>query len=126
MNVLHGRLIDDGGWSLDLGDGANVPLPGARIAAQWRDRDMAVGIRPEHLLPNDGADIDGSFAPEVEVVEPVGNEVFLYLRHGPMALVTRSTPQHHQVAPGDRLPMRVSAAHLHFFDPATGRRLEPA
>ena len=125
MNVLRGRLIEDRGWVLDIGGGARVPMAGTMLPPGWLGREIVVGIRPEHLLPVENAETEGGFAPEVEVVEPVGNEVFLYLRHGPQALVTRSSPQHHRIAPGDRLPLKLSVAHLHFFDPESGRRLEP-
>jgi multiple sugar transport system ATP-binding protein len=124
MNVLRGRLLDENGLALDLGGGARVPLEGAKVSSDWLGREIVVGVRPEHLLPVDGAESEASFAPEVEVVEPVGNEVFLYLRHGPLALVTRSSPQHHLIAPGDRLPMRLSMAQLHFFDPVSELRMD--
>ena len=123
MNVLHGRLVRDNGLQLDLGDGARIPLAGTEVPDAWLDRAVDVGVRPEHLLPADTVGAGASFAPEVEVVEPVGNEVFLYLRHGPASLVSRSGPQHHMVSPGQRLPLQVSAGHAHFFDPGSGRRL---
>ena len=123
MNVLRGRLRRDDGLLLDLGGGALVPLTGAALPEGWLDREVDVGVRPEHLLPADAAAAAMAFAPEVEVVEPVGNEVFLYLRHGPLSLVSRSSPQHHVVSPGDRLPLQLSVPHVHFFDPESGRRL---
>ena len=126
MNVLRGRLLDDDGLALDLGSGARVPLNGAQIPAAWLGREIVIGVRPEHLLPADGAASGSSFSPVVEVVEPVGNEVFLYLRHGPLTLVTRSSPQHHLVAPGDQLALTVALPHLHFFDPESALRLEPS
>jgi multiple sugar transport system ATP-binding protein len=122
MNVLRGRLRRADGLVLDLGGGALVPLADAVVPEQWLDREFDVGVRPEHLLPVEAGSA-ASFAPEVEVVEPVGNEVFLYLRHGPVPLVMRSSPQHHLISPGDRLPLRLSASHLHFFDTQSGRRV---
>ncbi|MDQ3617960.1 MAG: TOBE domain-containing protein, partial [Pseudomonadota bacterium] len=81
----------------------------------------AVGVRPEHLLPA----IDGeaaSLAPEIEVLEPVGNEIFVNLRHGPQPLVAR---WQQQALPevGKSLPLRLAPGSLHFFDAADGRRL---
>ena len=125
MNVLRGCLRADNGLVLDLGGGVRVPLTDASVSDDWLGREIDVGVRPEHLLPAREATAF-SFAPEVEVVEPVGNEVFLYLRHGPASLVMRSSPQLHVVSPGDRLPLQLSAEHLHYFDVQSGARLLPA
>jgi len=125
MNILRGHLRQEDGLVLDLGGGARVPLADAAVPQDWLDREFDVGVRPEHLLPVDVA-TSWSFAPEVEVVEPVGNEVFLYLRHGPVPLVMRSSPQLHVVSPGDRLPLQLAARHVHFFDIQSGRRLVPS
>ena len=124
MNILHGTLRRDPGLVLDIGQGARLPLGDANIAPEWMGREIAVGIRPEHLLPADSMQ-DAAFSPEVEVVEPVGNEVFLYLRFGAAALVSRVPPKLHQLCPGDRLPLVFSREQLHFFDPATGLRIDP-
>jgi len=123
MNVLRGHVRRQDGLQLDLGGNTWIPLDGAAIPEGWLDRELDVGVRPEHLLPAEGGPATSSFAPEVEVVEPVGNEVFIYLRHGGAGLVSRSSPQHHVVAPGERLPLRLAIEHLHFFDPGTGHRL---
>ena len=80
-----------------------------------------VGIRPEDLQP--AQEDAGSFPAEVEVVEPVGNEVFVNLRHGPHPLVARFAPRPLPVV-GSSLRIAVQSRHLHFFDPETGRRLE--
>ncbi len=125
MNMLRGRLLDGRGWVLDIGEGNRVPMPGAMLPPGWHGREIVVGVRPEHLLPVAAAESEGSFAPEVEVVEPVGNEVFLYLRLGSLALVTRAPPERHRVAPGDHLPLKLAVAQLHFFDPETGLRIDP-
>ena len=123
MNVLTGRLHRDDGVVLDMGEGMRIPLGHqARIDEQWLDRDISVGVRPEHMLPTTGSVNAETFSPEVEVVEPVGNEVFATLRHGALELVARFSPE---VLPevGKPLPLSVSSRHLHFFDAVTGQRL---
>ena len=125
MNILHGTLRRDPGLVLDIGQGARLPLGDANIAPEWMGREIAVGIRPEHLVPAENMQA-AAFSPEVEVVEPVGNEVFLYLRFGGAALVSRVPPKLHQLTPGDRLPLVFAREQLHFFDPASGLRIDPA
>ena len=79
-------------------------------------------MRPEHLLPAT-TDDEAAFAPEVEVVEPVGSEAFANLRHGRTLLVARLATAEGLPAGGSRLPLRPSPRHLHVFDAADGRRL---
>ena len=121
MNVFSGQLErDDAGRPvLDLGEGERLPLGEALVQPAWFGREVSVGIRPEHLLP--GEDANG-FLPLVEVVEPVGSDVYVNLRLGPHRLVARLGPDM-LPAPGRPLPLRISSGHLHFFDAASGRRL---
>ena len=121
MNVLRGRVVRDDGLAFDLGDGLRLPLPGDEVPEPWIGRELDLGIRPEHLLRDDG---QGGFAPTVEVVEPVGNEVFVNLQHGPHALVARLPPGE-LPQPGDALPLRLTSRRAHYFDPASGLRLDP-
>ncbi|MEO6102102.1 MAG: TOBE domain-containing protein, partial [Pseudoxanthomonas sp.] len=125
MNVLQGRLVRVDGLALELelGAGLRVPLGNARVDTEWSGREISVGIRPENLQP--GVAGPGSFEAVVEGVEPVGNEVFLNLRHGTQPLVARVPPST-MPAIGDRLTMTLASERLHFFDPQTGRRLEQA
>ncbi len=122
MNVLQGWLVQADGLVLDLGEGLHLPLGETRIDPAWLGGEVVVGIRPESLQP--GATGRGSFQAMVEVVEPVGNEVFLDLRYGSHPLVTRIAPGA-MPAIGERLTMTLASDRLHFFDPESGRRLSP-
>ena len=121
MNFLPGRLAQAEGLTLDLAEGLRLPLGDTHIDPAWLDRNVVVGIRPESLQR--GAMGPGSFQALVEVVEPVGNEVFLNLRYGPHPLVTR-VASGQMPSVGEPLTMRLARDRLHFFDPESGRRLE--
>ena len=122
MNVLHGKLMrTDGGPVLELGEDQRVNLEGARVDPQWFGNPIAIGVRPENLQPAIAG--EGSLQAVVEVIEPVGNEVFLNLRHGPHELVARIAPGK-LPALGENIPLRIAMDRLHFFDPQSGRRLE--
>src|SRR5690606_29197166 len=89
MNVLHGTLAREDGLVLVMDDGSRLPLEGDGVPGQWIGRRLDVGVRPEHLVrAGDGS----SFAPIVEVVEPVGSEAFVNLQHGNHGLVARLPP----------------------------------
>ena len=125
MNVLRGRLEQADGLRLVTG-GDSVPVDltsaGLDVDAAWLGRDVALGIRPEHLQPTpDGQ--GAALAPTVEVVEPVGNEVFVNLRHGDAGLVARCPPQV-LPTPGETLPLGLPPGCVHVFEPdGEGRRL---
>ena len=122
MNVLRGVLHRDaqGAAWLRLGDGAEVPLGAAMVAPEWVGRELAVGVRPEHLQPSAG---EGVFAARIEGIEPVGNEMFVNLRLGAQALVIRVAPQALPQV-GQELQVAVRPSTLHFFDAASGNRIE--
>ncbi len=121
MNVLRGRLHRDAEvWHFDAGDGLAFGLGAGPFPEAWDGRTLDLGFRPEHLQrdPPETA----TLAPVVEVVEPVGSEVFVNLRLGPHGLVARLPPDHVPRV-GDTLPLRVPGERVHLFDAETGDRL---
>src|SRR5207342_872834 len=87
MNVLHGQLDRADGLQLDLGDGVRIALAGSDVPDAWLGQPVTVGIRPEGIrVAGQG---EAGFDAEVEVVEPVGSDVFVNLRLGSQALVAR-------------------------------------
>ena len=86
-------------------------------------RELALGVRPEHLLRADDGGA-GAFDAQVDVVEPVGSEVFVNLSLGAHPLVARLPPGDLPLV-GQRLPLRVATGRVHLFDPEDGRRLCP-
>ena len=122
MNFFRGTLRRDGarllldaaGSALEVGSGDGA------LAAQV-GRELVAGIRPEDLRP--GADAaPARLQALLEVIEPVGNEVFLNLQYGGAALVARA-PLRELPTPGAMLTLGYDPAALHFFDAATTQRL---
>lgn len=80
-----------------------------------------LGLRPEHIEPC--ADHEAIAHLDVRVVEALGADSFAYGSLGGQQVVVR-LDSHRAVTAGDRLPITASADHLHFFDAATGKRIE--
>ncbi|MEO8811203.1 MAG: sn-glycerol-3-phosphate ABC transporter ATP-binding protein UgpC [Rhodanobacter sp.] len=123
MNLLRGTLRRRDGWQLATAQG-DIALGAAMPEPAWCDREVVLGVRPEHLQPlatNDTSAV--AFSAQLEVLEPVGNEVFLNLRYGEQALVSRVAPRA-MPEPGERVPLALIATHLHFFDAANGERID--
>jgi multiple sugar transport system ATP-binding protein len=122
MNLLRGTLQQEDGWQLVMPK-STVPLgivdACTTTLKPWLGRQVVVGIRPEDLQPASHAP---TLTAGVEVVEPIGNEVFLNLRFGDQALVSRVAPSQH-VTPGSQLSFRIDADRIHFFDPESGARI---
>ncbi len=118
MNVLRGRLSE--GPCLQMENGRVLALDGAPVLPEWLGRDVAVGVRPEHLQPA-GEEV-AMFTTTVEGIEPVGNEIFVNVLLDGLPLVLRVAPRP-LPPPGGELPLRLCAGKLHFFDAATGERL---
>ncbi|GAB3095325.1 ABC transporter ATP-binding protein [Lysobacter terrae] len=124
MNILRGRLVRADGLALELGEGRRVALDGAAatVPESWLERDVAVGVRPEHLLPVAPGPAS-AFSAEVEVVEPVGSETYINLRHGSQSLVARLAPDV-PVRAGQAMALGLAPGSLHFFDAPSGQRLK--
>ena len=83
-----------------------------------------MGLRPEDLSIQD-ADAPAAAAglrARLELVEPVGNEVFLHLRYGSTALTARIPPRD-VPEPGSEVSLAFQPERLHLFDGASGVRL---
>ncbi|WP_188794381.1 ABC transporter ATP-binding protein [Dyella nitratireducens] len=123
MNLLRGKLHREHGWQLVM---PHAVLPLGELPAQataleaWCDREIVLGVRPEDLQPVVAQ--AGALAATLEVIEPVGNEVFLNLRFGDKAIVSRVPPQQ-LPAPCSSLHLGFNAARLHFFDADSGLRI---
>ena len=122
MNLLRGNLRRDGGWTLATahGDIALGEPPQAAAWQPWQGREVVLGVRPEHLQPQESG--DAALTARLEVLEPVGNEIFLNLRHGDQALVSRVPPRA-LPEPGSHVPLGLVAGRLHLFDAASGNRI---
>jgi multiple sugar transport system ATP-binding protein len=125
MNFFRGHMHANGnrlemdGANLALGDLHASGLPLAAMQA----REIVLGLRPEHLQPARTRAMPAQFDAVLEVIEPVGNEVFLNLRFAGSTLVARVPPQA-LPAQGTTLRMAFDPAQLHVFDAGDGHRVE--
>ncbi len=112
MNFVEGR-VDDGRFV--AGDNSfSVPLQKPARAGP-----LVLGIRPEHV----GVGRDGAAAKfTLDLVEPIGNEVFVYASAGANHVVARVAPQELPQI-GGPIELSFNPAQLHFFDAQSGARI---
>jgi len=124
MNFLAAKVGADH-KSVDLaGTGSKpVSLPLAVATSAAAGTPVALGLRPEHLLPAS----DGPLEFEIEMAEPLGADTLLHGRFGDAReLVTVRQGGHVLAAPGEMHRYSIGATRLHLFDSQTGRRIADA
>jgi multiple sugar transport system ATP-binding protein len=130
MNFLEGEIVHSEGCRFRAADGlAAIPLPLDRCGplTPSETRRVVLGVRPEDVRLEDSASrqaVGGMIQAEVELCEPLGNEVLLHTTIGTQELTLRLPPSCRR-APGDRVTITFDTDKLHFFDPVTGQRLRP-
>ena len=129
MNFVTGKIRQDNNLFFDEGSfRVGVPKKFQQALAKFKDRDVIFGIRPEdfylaeeaHVMPE-----PAELAAAVEVVEPMGNEIYLYLNTGISSFVARVSARTEPPV-GDRLRLMMDLSKAHFFDPQSEESLSPA
>ncbi|SAL49364.1 glycerol-3-phosphate transporter ATP-binding subunit [Caballeronia sordidicola] len=120
MNLIDGRVSDDGSTFDVAGNGPRLPIAGMRTLTQdLKGREWTLGIRPEHMLP----DQTGAHATlTVDSCELLGADNLAHGRWGAYDVAVR-LPHEHRPARGEALEVALPAQRLHIFDPQTGRRV---
>jgi multiple sugar transport system ATP-binding protein len=119
MNFLPVTVVGHGeGLGVRLTDGTVLAIPAARVAryAPYKDRNMVLGLRPEHLTDVADAGRDG-FVPLtaiVDVVEPMGMETLIHFFIGDAPVIARCDPAT-TAQPGQPLPLVVNMNHMHLM-----------
>jgi multiple sugar transport system ATP-binding protein len=121
MNFFSGKVTNDGRL-LFTQDGSSVTLP---IPASFTDRlagivgkPVTLGIRPEHIYARKPAGIEvvAPFTAGVEVVEPVGNEIFVYFSTGTGAQYVARLATDVPPSVGKPFELLLDTSKVHFFD----------
>ena len=114
MNLIRGEVS---GTQFKGDQGMSITLP----ARAPRDGALILGIRPEHL--HLASESQAAFSYTVEMVETLGADSYAYGLGGGGTLVARLGGGSAPLA-GEVLPLTFAAQHMHWFDPATGKRID--
>ena len=127
MNFFHGVLESSGGSLLfrERGGPTVIDLGSMAVPAKALGEGVVLGIRPEHcdLFTGAGPAPAAGFEAEVELVEPMGAETYLYVRTAGHSMIVRSQVESDHSILGQRLKFSLDAAKVHLFNEATGERL---
>jgi multiple sugar transport system ATP-binding protein len=127
MNFFHSELQMHDGQLMAQSSGARFPLTEgqARALATLEGVKVIVGVRPEHILPDWEAEEEPEAGVDVVVdtVESMGHEQHVTFSAGDTTVVARLDAER-SLREGERLRLRIDQAHMHFFDPDSGQRIE--
>ena len=115
MNMIKGRIRNNGSASFEGPAGVRFSLPGGGAASDGQP--AVYGVRPEHFsLADDGAEA------EVQVIEPTGSELQVVAKLGGEDVIAVFR-ERHQFKPGDKIRLKPDPQLVHLFDEASGQRL---
>ena len=124
MNFSSAKIAKmNGDIIVDTGDVA-VTLPANKkdVYAEHIGKEVVLGIRPEDLhdpkfIPP-GVDQQSLIEAKVDVMEMMGNEVFVYLKVGDRSMIARVDPRTDYKV-GDTIQISGNTDNLHLFDKDT-------
>ena len=124
MNFIPCRVVQNGaGLAAKISDSVSLPIPEDRQKryAPHKDKEMTIGLRPEHMTevkenPKPGV---APFDIKVDVVEPMGMETMVHFMIGRDAMCARVDPNTPAKA-NAMLPLHVDMNNMHLIDPASG------
>lgn len=124
MNFIGGKIVQDNGlWFVNDFLKLKVVDDQADCLSNYVDKNLTFGIRPEDVeeLDSPAKDKNNSSAQlMVEVIEPMGNEMFLYLKSGQQMVTVRLNPTQYPVL-GKEYGVTFNMNKAHFFDANTER-----
>jgi multiple sugar transport system ATP-binding protein len=122
MNFMEGKLLDDGGLIFDEGNfKVKISSKMTEELKPYAGKEVVFGLRPEDIYEQglcEGARERVPAQATLEVLEPMGNELFLYLTTGTHPLVAR-VDVHEEPKVGQKLDLIFDMSKAQFFDKET-------
>ena len=125
MNVLEGMIVSQDQGLVFKKDQIVLASPDSfkdRLRNQI-NKQVVLGIRPEHFVPlTEGSSSGASIRATVEIVEPMGAEIYLYLTTYGNTIQVRVDPMV-RVEVNDEIELDLDMKKAHFFDYETEKAL---
>ncbi len=126
MNFMSGSIQANGHTVFHQDRSSlNIPIPDGLLKKVRTRSAITLGIRPEHMYAHKPSEVENvaSLTANVEVVEPVGNEVFVYFSTGPDAQYVARLATDTPPAVGKPFQLLLDTSKIHFFDTETEETL---
>ena len=120
MNFITGKIEDDlglgfntGSLSIQINSGAGDKM------MDFIGKEIVFGIRPEDISISDGKE---GIPMVVEILEMMGNEIYLYLALNQNTIIARVPPDT-KVEEGQNVNVIFDISKVHYFDPDSQKRI---
>ncbi|MCK4232812.1 sn-glycerol-3-phosphate ABC transporter ATP-binding protein UgpC [candidate division WOR-3 bacterium] len=122
MNFIHGKITGNEKIFF-VNENVRIEIKEMIVNGirSFINKEIIWGIRPEHLIPVSCKEKE-SFDAIISVVEPMGNEIFLYLDLEGFELVARVESQS-GFKVGENLRLKPHVELTHFFNIETGKKI---
>ncbi len=121
LQAADGRI-----YAVTPGFKMRVPDLKGRALEQHIGQTVTLGVRPEHLVEHSRlggkAPPDATIPVTVDIIETLGNELFIYLTSGSVLLTSRMAPDMH-LHRGQQIEVAAEPDKLYFFDPKTEEKI---
>jgi multiple sugar transport system ATP-binding protein len=119
MNFVEGKITRNSQLCFEV-DHFKIPIAEKYVAklADYHGQNIILGIRPEDIY----LDPNSQVISNIEVIEPMGNEVIYYLNLAGNKLLLR-TEQRQNFSVNEPMPLAFQADKMHFFDIETEESL---
>src|SRR6056297_1343449 len=126
MNFMDAKIDEEDGKYYIDGDGSfRIIIPENRMEKfpeikNYVGKEVVFGIRPEDLVDSSithdfDLSEDNTFNADVEVVEPMGSEIYLYLAEAGHSMIARVEAES-KAEVGDTIKLGVDLRKIHVFD----------
>jgi multiple sugar transport system ATP-binding protein len=130
MNFIEGAIYSENGLKFKQTDGPvsfAVSKKNAKSLSGYNGKPVVMGIRPEHIHDQSAQKEGYNVVPvtvNVEVVEPMGNEIFVYFTVGNSSQLVARVPTaletgHMLPRPGNPFDLFFDIDRIHYFDQET-------
>ncbi len=122
MNFFQGHIeTGDGLLFIENGGGLRVSLPSRfeQRLTPYRGKEIILGIRPEHIFDarrSEGAEVKSVVKAKVEVVEPMGNEIYVYFSTKPGSMQVSRINATEEPEAGREMNFVFDTSKAHLFD----------
>jgi len=126
MNFMTGSLSVNGSLTFRQdGSPFSLSLEARGALKEYVGKNVTLGIRPEHiyLARTQGAENLAPYNVRVEVVEPVGNEIFVYFTTGTSEHFVARFPSDSPPSVGQPCEMLFDTSKIHFFERESERSM---
>jgi multiple sugar transport system ATP-binding protein len=123
MNFIPCTLDQNGGLRVRLSQDISLPVPASKASRYTNlgNRDLLLGLRPEHITESrmNGGSSPATFTVTLDVVEPMGMETMVFFGVNGTEICGRVEPSAARGA-GESMTLQGNMEHMHLIDAATG------